>query len=487
MTFTSGSCLTINEFLDDLMVYAQAQGWTLLRGSASLSDSGVFPLSTRYLRVKVANALANVGQSESSSTMRIAGMTIRATAGGADLSLSSANLTASGYDDISHPPANVLDGLTTTQWYCEPDDVAYLYYDFGATQTIREFTFSAESTSGTLMPRDFEIARSDDGINWDTVHVFPTVSSWTAGETKTFTLPVDTSNFASSTASGGVRRPVEYWLQGPGYDAARRVYLGFRSHYDLVTGYGGIELNAATAFDSNELFENQENCVSDFPRVNVYTGGETCNYWIYISSIRIIGVLQTAAGDYACFYAGFLAAFGNPDEYPFPLFLGGTTTETLDKAWDTVNAANSNFWDPGTTGARVMDQLGVWQNVGNQANTSGTFIDPIANPSYFIWPWPLGYANTQSMPYSLSGNTNGNSNGHWLEAIQPTLQNDLPVFDALVCGITYGYLGTLQGVVGIPGGGLLVAEDVITINAANYDVFPNRTRRLGNHWIAIAE
>jgi hypothetical protein len=87
---------------------------------------------------------------------------------------------------------------------------------------------------------------------------------------------------------------------------------------------------------------------------------------------------------------------------------------------------------------------------------------------------------------SLSGDTDGGT-GHFLSSIQPTLQDDLPVIDAVVMGPAYGALGALQGVVCIPGGGILAAEAIIDIGGDDYRTFPNRTRRLGNSWAAIQE
>lgn len=485
MPSTSGTCLTVNEFLDDMVDYAILQGWTLNRGSASLGDSGTFPLTTRYLRIDFSNALSNIANFETSAITLMAGMTIRATAGGADIVLSAANLTASG-ENTSGPVSNLLNGNLTTAWHAEPDLEQYIMYDFGSPQIIREFTFTS-FTNGENMPRSASIYRSDDGVNWGLAYVIPDVVSWAAETTGTFTLPADTVPQTSSTSSGGVRRSVEYWLEGPGYDAQRRVELGFRSFYDPTGSQGGFDMNATTAFNVDGVFEEQQNGLNDYPRLNTFTGEEVLNYWLYVNSTRIIGVIQTSAGDYASFYAGFLAAFGNPDEYPFPLYLAATTTVANDLAWDAVNPSNGCFFDPGVNGGWVMDQLGVWQSVNNQVNRSGSVLSPNGRPDNYIYPWHLGSAGAVSNPKSLAGNIDGVSNSHWLDRLLATEQGDLPVFDAVVYNQTYGAYGTLQGVVGIPGAGVLTPVTTATINAATHRIFPNRLRRAGSNWIAIQE
>lgn len=478
MPFASGNCRTLNEFLEEMITLATANSWTLLRGAGSLGDSGEFPITTRYLRIACSNP-------QDTGAIRVSGLGIRETAGGANLTLDDALLSVSGFS-TGFGPENMLDGLSTTWWDGNPTSMAYIYYDFETPQTIRQITLRSPSPSATFAPRTLSFARSDDGINWDTFYTAPVVSLWTAGETKLFTFPMDGTSTISSTTSGGVRRPVEYWLQGPGYDADRRVILGFQTNYDLASGRGRLLLNAATSYDSTKAWADMEKALTDNPRMSVDASNEDLDYWIYVNSTRIIGVVKASASDYAGFYSGFLAAFGDPDQYPFPLYVAGTTTEGLALAHDAINPANGNFWDPGVGGGRVLNHLGEWQSVGNQQNANGTVLRPISTASNYVYPFHHGVATTSGMFNSLSGDSDGGA-GHLLASIQPTDQDDLPTIDVLVMGSSYGAYGALQGVVAIPGGNVLAAETLITLGASDYRVFPNRTRRLGNSWIAIQE
>lgn len=478
MPFASGNCRTLNEFLEAMIELATDNGWALLRGAASLNDSGEFPVTTRYLRIACSNP-------QDSGFIRLSGLNIRETVGGSNLSLDPAQLSSSGFNSGS-PPENVLDGLATTWWDATPNSLAYLYYDFVTPQTIRQIVLRAASPSAVYAPRTLSFARSDDGINWDTFYTAPTVSLWTAGETKLFTFPLDGTNLQSSTTSGGARRPVEYWLEGPGYDEARRVVLGFRTDYNLVSGLGRVILNAATSYDATKSWANMENSLSNYPRMATDASGEDLDYWVYVNSLRIIGVVKASAADYATFYSGFMSAFGNPDQYPFPLYVAGTTTENTSLTFNAVNPANGAFWDPGANAGRVLDQLGTWRGVGNQQVATGSLLRPIAQSDYYVSPWHQGVANSSGMFGSLSGNTNGGTD-HLLTLLKPTTQEDLPTLDALVMSPNYGALGALQGVVALPGGGLLTPETTVEVNGDTYRVFPNRTRRLGNSWVGIQE
>lgn len=477
MPFTSGNCRTLNEFLEEMITLATANGWALLRGASSLGDSGEFPITARYLRITFSNPQA--------TPSIVAGLGIRETAGGANLTLDAAQLSASGWND-GFPPENVLDGLSTTWWDGDPEGNAQLIYDFITPQAVRQVTLRAPSPTATGMPRTISFARSDDRINWDTFYTAPTVALWTAGETKLFTFPADGTNTLAASPTGGVRRPVEFWLQGPGYDEDRRVILGFRTQYDLVTGYGTIQMNGAISFDATRVWLGMENSIpSDYPEFVVDNSGEDLDYWIYVNSTRIIGAVKATAADYALFYSGFMAAFGNPDQYPFPLYIAGTTTESLGLAPNSSSPSNANFWDPGFVSAKILDMNGDWQTVNNQQN-SGSTVRPLGVADYFVAPWHTGVANGSGMFDSLSGDTDGGNN-HLFISLGPTDQDDLPTLSAIVTARVDGPLGALQGVIAIPGASVLSPETVITIGADDYRIFPNRTRRLGNAWVGIQE
>lgn len=198
MPFASGNCRTLNEFLEEMITLATANSWTLLRGAGSLGDSGEFPITTRYLRIACSNP-------QDTGAIRVSGLGIRETAGGANLTLDDALLSVSGFS-TGFGPENMLDGLSTTWWDGNPTSMAYIYYDFETPQTIRQITLRSPSPSATFAPRTLSFARSDDGINWDTFYTAPVVSLWTAGETKLFTFPMDGTSTISSTTSGEIGR-----------------------------------------------------------------------------------------------------------------------------------------------------------------------------------------------------------------------------------------------------------------------------------------
>lgn len=482
MPFTSGNVKTLNEFVDAMATYAVAQGWTLLAGSENQSDSGVFPINSRYYRLRIVDSLDN--------DIRLAGpFRVRATPGGANVTPTSISLSSGSTG------ANTEQNLLTTgEWDALPTDDAFFNFDFGANQLIRELVLTGPSI-GNRGPQIVELYRSEDNRNWDLIRKW-TGLSWGASETKILTLPADSSIHFSATPSGGVRRGCEYWLQGPGYDVTRRVYLGFKLFVDLNNLNHGMYLNGATSFVAALGFDGQLNGNENGPVFVIDCSGESIDYWLYVNSTRIIAVLRSAAGDYASFYAGFVGAFANPDQHSNPIYLAGTSPRLSGGTyylWNEANTSNSCFFNPGEGGGQLLDWDGQWVNVSNNAKNVSAGHRAFGNPQMWVFPWSVGSAMNLSVPplstqgFPAGGANNQSNNIHWLKNLRITLQDELPVIDAIVQGKTYGHRGVLQGVIAIPGAASVVPEQVINVSGVNYRVFPRRTIREGSQWCAIAE
>lgn len=492
MSFTSGNVKSINEFMDAAAAFAVAnESWIILDGSENQSDVGTFPFNSRYMRIEFADSV--------DSDLRIQYFEARATLGGASLGVSETN----SYNVIGGDTT----GLEFFQMFLQNDtdwnpttSVASFDYDFGVTQTVREIVVGSSSSFASRMPTTVRVYRSEDGEYWDLIHTFSGLS-WAASENKVLSLPADATNFSSSTASGGVRRPCKYVLQAPGYDAERRVLVGFELFQDFTDGNQGFRLQGYTGYDSGLDFDNQLNAcpIGDCPIFVVDNFGEDIDYWLYVNSSRMIGVLRAGANDYAAFYAGFLASFANPDQHSNPIYIGGTSpnlnTSTVGfLRWNEADTRNSSFWDPGEGGGQFLDYKGDWINTYNNTDDSSLGRRPRGNTTFgtaSIAPWFNGasssVSNSSNDSQSISGNFNETNGDHFLKNQVITLQDELPVFDALLFTSDYGHVGALQGTVAVPGASVLTPEQTITINAVTYRVFPKRTIRDDAQWFAVAE
>jgi hypothetical protein len=485
MPFTSGSVKTLNQVFSAMTTFAAANGWTILDGAQHNGAVNTFPLNYRYYRLVLRNPL-------SGSILQISKLKLRATAGGSNLTLTPAMLTFTPDDLLTDLPANLLDDSFLTQVDLEPDDAGPINVTFGANQLLRQIVIGV--TTATYGPTSVEVYASHDGTanSWMLAHIF-TGLVWSANEEKLLTLPADGNYFASSTPTGGPRFPCEYRLRGPGYDAARRVYVNFRLWLDLTSGNSGCYMNGAT--DYNALIpemhlQQQALIVTKEPVFVVEAESDDMDYWVYVNSLRIILVVRSATGDYASMYAGFVSAFANPDQHPSPLYLAGTSPNTFYN-WDVANASNSSFFDPGTAGGQILEWDGLWNDVSNNQVVSLAGHQPASEPLYWVYPWHLGLALSSSasapLGFPMSGWSNQANGFHWLKNFVATLQDELPVLDAIIYGREYGAVGKLQGVVAIPGSASLVPEQVLVIGGQNYRVFPKRVIREDSQWFAVQE
>jgi hypothetical protein len=498
MSFTSGNVKSINEFMDVMAAYAVTnESWVILDGAENQSDSGAFPLSSRYYRL-------DFDTPASGTIVSIGAFDMRATVSGADLGMTEPNSYYNSGSQAGEEFDDIFDGSSATYWESSVEDFASFYYDFGADQLIRELKVTAwnnGTSGGSRMPTRIRLYRSEDGFYWDRVQTW-TGLSWSPGETKLLALPADLAYFSSSTLTGGVRRPCKYVLQGPGYDAERRVYVGFEIIQDFTDGNQGFRFQGYTGYDGSLDFDNQLNALpfSDTPLFIIDNSGEDIDYWLYVNSQRITACLRSAAGDYAQFYVGFVSSFANPDQHPNPLFLGGTTpnigtdTVTAFLLHNEADSRNAAFWDPGTNGAKLLDYKGDWLSVNNNREITSLGRYPITSVSdneCFIQPWHFGtctaVATFGDYTYPQTGNNFDVNGDHFLKRQIISLQDELPVFDAIVSSPDYGHVGALQGVIGVSGAGALVPEQTITVGGVTYRIFPKRTLRDDAQYVGIAE
>jgi hypothetical protein len=335
--------------------------------------------------------------------------------------------------------------------------------------------------------------------------------SWTTGETKLFTFadgyvhgghisgtiprrsgaaedyPTDSNWETSAFREFGEEQFV--W-QGPGYDAARRVFIHMRGHCNLAATTHVLEMNYSTAYDPAIRTWGLQPGQSPASLDHIMGSG-TINYWFYLNAQRLIIVTQTGVADYASTYIGFMGAFAHPDYYPFPLVMSSTSNSRA-----TASGASDNMFssmaDPGF-GCLVVKKWDGVDYIGGQRQQSVTDNLHIAatNPTLpYVWPNFFGSCETnERWPGNKGANTPGSLHNtqHMFEFLVPTQQNDVPLLPCIVQDKTHGNLGALLGLFALPSGGILSPQQVLTIGGQDYRVFPNRSRRNFASWFAIKE
>ncbi len=488
MPFTTGTAISPSDLMNQINTFVTANGWTKLRGELDLVPAS--PKNARYWRIVITETV-NTGDLEKS----LREVELRTTLGGANVATTGSNWTTSDDDGT-----NVVDNLASgdslywrTTAFVSSTRLAWVAYDFGASTIIRQAVITSQFANEA--PRDFTIQWSHDNVAWCTM-LKQTGLSWTAGETKTFNF--DTAFVDGIHPSSTIKRTTgvgtdisfsdlndDYFIwQGPGFDAARRVHVGMRSEYDLATNTHWLDCVGMTGYDSS-IFDVKQN-------ENAYTGDivltfdtGTVNYWLYVNSSRIFIAIQSGVTDYTTAYLGNGAPFALPAQWSFPLILAATSSTFTDI--DSTANNQSSCCDPGETASAALQWDNIWKNPGNR-NDGGEADETISNPDYFTWPWHTGQAPAGNTVWPNGHIPSLNGTGsHYLDKLDATDQSDLPVIATVISSTTYGNVLAMIGVFAVPNPGTLSPEQVLTISAQDYKIFPNRSRRDGNHFFCIRE
>lgn len=83
--------------------------------------------------------------------------------------------------------ANAFDGNTSTNWESSTGANAWLKYAFASPVDIVEYTIRKGSFAGED-PIEWQLEFSDDNSSWTVAGIERGINSWSAGETKTFTV-----------------------------------------------------------------------------------------------------------------------------------------------------------------------------------------------------------------------------------------------------------------------------------------------------------
>lgn len=496
MPFATGTARTPSELLVAINTLLTANGWTRLRGETDLNCAS--PKAARYWRMIVFEI-----QTTTNDFPGVQRFHLRTTAGGANVATVGANWS---FNSLGTGSGNSLVSGGVTRAADIDDGPWIVTYDFGSATIVREVELQADTTVGNT-PRDFCFQWSNDGETWTTMALYVGIT-WTASQVRQFTFAdglVHNRHVAadaprrSGTRSSWTDFTLQWsataqyrdmsndsWVwQGPGYDASRRVYIHARGMCRESLDTHLIEFGYATGHDSGVFgFLGAQPGASSVARSILMNSG-TVNYWIYCNSKRLIVVVRSGAQDYTSAYVGFMSAFATPDQWPFPLVCTATSVDDASYSFRDSNARLSSAADPGLAAGMCRLWDGTQLTIGNRPNNVASNLY-LERGDTWVSPYFYGCSGRTDWPGDHSGDW-VDYLGHLFDRIDPTVQGHLPLFPCVVQDRLYGNLGVLDGLFGIPGGAVLTALQVITINGQDYRIFPNRTRREGVNWMAVRE
>ena len=265
----------------------------------------------------------------------------------------------------------------------------------------------------------------------------------------------------------------ELILMGPGTGGDDEIYTGIQTYYDVGGDYYNWRMQGYSGYSAAVDFNNQPGAISTstnyIPKILLWNS--KIPYWFVANGRRFIVVAKVSTV-YETLYMGFLMPYGLPNQYPYPLVIGGTCRayNADEKRWSTIEAEHRGWPDPfrAADGSTLMIMHNAtWLGCGNWSGNTELDFSSYRN----VWPFMhTDYYDTSP----LSDKYNPNSFWRYL---QMNIDGTYPLLPLIVCGDmpNDNFYGELQGAFAVPGLDLNT-EDTITINGDTYVVFQNTFR-----------
>lgn len=270
----------------------------------------------------------------------------------------------------------------------------------------------------------------------------------------------------------------ELFVTAPGSLGGEQPRFAIQTYADVDLNIYTWRAHAAINYEGAKGFGEQS---YSSPRIYLPLWNDTIDYWFYVNDRRAI-VIAKIGVVYHSFYGGFFLPYALPEEYPFPLYIGGTVNS--DQAYNLDNSGMRSAFDPSLGAAAYFQrEENVWKVFHNSSNSNGQSDVISATTNAVIWP----YRTTKGRdPSNLV--TAEDFNYYFLNNLRPTLEEFLPMWQAQIIdpGSEHVMPGMLDGVFVTPGFNR-IPEQVITYAAQDYRLFISHNRTRGKDFFAIEE
>ena len=244
---------------------------------------------------------------------------------------------------------------------------SFMSWQLRTTRTVATVRLRAPRYNSDLqyMIRNFRLQYSDNGTSWTTALTVNSNPTYALGETRDWAVPgtpgthlywrivIDSIQGGSTTtvawmcmllleADGTVANHFgsEAILKGVGNAGTDEIFVGVRSEYDAAAGWYNLFMNGYTGYDANEQsWFKQPGALNEFGAQYPYAvpmvpcWDTTMPYW-FVASGRSFRFCVKVSTSYEGGYAGFILPYATPQQYPYPLAVGGSLvpTDTLRSA-----------------------------------------------------------------------------------------------------------------------------------------------------------
>jgi hypothetical protein len=257
-------------------------------------------------------------------------------------------------------------------------------------------------------------------------------------------------------------------LQGEG-SGTDEIIVAIQKYANVGADSYGWKLNGYTGYQSGLTFYNQPGA---FSTTQIGGAGAIAlplwdgeiPYWFVVSGRRIIIIAKVSTTYQAC-YLGFYLPYASPNQYPYPLAIGGAYVGNASQTtprWSNTGGTASNFWTwlngAGVSSMMVRLPGGSWYSDVNNITSFSTGI------------FPYNQADAGLMRQALDDS--------------PILtKTEIQQYTGTP-SVYHNRLGEIDGVLHVSGFGQS-AEDVVTVDGDDYLIVPNVYRSGVTDYAAI--
>ncbi len=394
-------------------------------------------------------------------------------------------------DILTVSGGTVVSGLTIT--------LEVLAVAAGVITSIRIFNCGAYSAQ----PANPVAVTGGTGANDATFNLTFEAQNWTVLRNDA----VSTSAIDYVAIQSGTTNPItlgrELILQGPGNAGTDEIFVGLMEIRDTIAGINNWHVAGFTGFGTLLDWLDQPgfslhgtiNQVSSF----VPLSSGSIEAWIHVGPRFIKGVFRMGT-TYTNFCMGFLNPYATPAEFPYPLYIGGSSGRTLQQFAES-GVAMSGLCDPmadtrtggnvnGNAGLRNLS--GVWASVLNWTFAGGA---RAARDDRSVYPCSTVDGGATFMPVEDRFIGGGTPENDWLDVIPnsatPGVQNSnlFPTPDSagdqtqlVPCYVwertpTFALFGELPDIFwGSTSGANIVSEDRVFVGGQAFRAFQQGNR-----------
>lgn len=254
------------------------------------------------------------------------------------------------------------------------------------------------------------------------------------------------------------------YLRAPGLAGTDEIYINVVAYHSTSNDVYNVGFFGATGFSGSLKLGAQPGALPNGPGAWALMWNTNIPYW-FVGNGRCAKIIAKVGTSYEHAYAGFIIPHATPDEYPYPLLIGGSCAN-LNSRYSQADLVHSAYWNPGTNSQQVQDYTNTqtsgcylrtpnnfWASAGNlyqggQAATQGLTL------------WPYGH-------FEAIGPVFGSLTDYTLMPI--VLHNNL---------ISRAVYGELDGVFFISGYAQ-ASENIISLDGLDYLIVQNTWRSTG--------